>query len=262
MNKICFMLGLCSSLLMTAANAAELTFSVSAQRVKTLSLEQMSERLDPHEIRFFDPHYAKTKRYSGYKITDVLQLAYGKTWLDTAYSDVAFTALDGYKALGQMAMLKEPGGYLVFADLDRPDWEPIGRNKANPAPFYLVWTGKKQTTKAAFPWPWQLVAIDLIRFEDQYPKIYPQGETLGSAAYLGFRIFKDRCFRCHSINQQGGKIGPDLAAPKNILHYRSELMVKAFIKQPSRFRYSQMPDHLDLSDQQLDALIAYFRAKQ
>ncbi len=38
-----------------------------------------------------------------------------------------------------------------------------------------------------------------------------------------------------------------------------EEMIKAFIRQPSKFRYTQMPDHPDLSDQDLDNLYSYFQ---
>jgi len=35
-------------------------------------------------------------------------------------------------------------------------------------------------------------------------------------------------------------------------------MIKEFIKHPSKYRYSQMPDHPDLSDQDLNNIISYF----
>jgi cytochrome c1 len=61
------------------------------------------------------------------------------------------------------------------------------------------------------------------------------------------------------MNQQGGKVGPDLNAPRSIVTYRSEYMIKEFIKHPSVYRYTQMPDYPDLTVQDLNNLIAYFR---
>ena len=98
-----------------------------------------------------------------------------------------------------------------------------------------------------------------MRFPDQYPLVYPDGAGKDSAAYKGYEIFKGRCVRCHSMNQQGGKVGPDLNAPRSIVTYRSEYMIKEFIKHPSVYRYTQMPDHPDLTDGDLNNLIAYFR---
>ena len=63
---------------------------------------------------------------------------------------------------------------------------------------------------------------------------------------------------CHSINRKGGKIGPDLNAPRSIVSYRSASMIKEFIKNPSKYRHTLMPDHPDLSEQDLDNLISYF----
>lgn len=240
------------------ANPPTLQFSISNQVTQSFTLDQLKSKLDIHEITFRDPHYAKIKRYSAFLVSDVLRLAYGKEWEKDIYTDVTFTALDGYKAIGHISKLKEKGGYLAYLDLDIEGWEPIGRKKSIPGPFYLVWTGKLQTTEYEYPWPWQLASINIVRFEDQYPAVYPQGVKTDSSIYKGFQIFKYRCFRCHSINQQGGKIGPDLNAPQSIVEYRSRKMIKEFIKHPSKYRHTQMPDHLDFSEQDLDMLLDYF----
>jgi mono/diheme cytochrome c family protein len=71
-------------------------------------------------------------------------------------------------------------------------------------------------------------------------------------------VFKGQCIRCHAMNQQGGKIGPDLNAPKSVAEYRSPEWLKDFIRQPSKWRYSGMPDHAHLTDADLDDLVEYF----
>ena len=55
-------------------------------------------------------------------------------------------------------------------------------------------------------------------------------------------------------------MGPDLAVPQNVLEYRPEDQVRAYIKNPLAFRYGNMPAHPDLTEANLDALIAYLRA--
>ena len=163
--------------------------------------------------------------------------------------------------MGGLAKLGEEGGWLAFRDLDVPSggWEPVGHKKANPGPFFLVWTGELQSTENAYPWPWQLAAINLIRFEDQYPAVVPAGAPEKGAAWRGFATFKARCLRCHSMNLEGGKIGPDLNAPQSITAYRSKAMLLSFIRQPSKYRHSQMPDHTDLTDGYLEDLYRYFK---
>lgn len=240
------------------ANPPTLQFSISNKPTKAFTLDELKTKLTLHEVAFQDPHYLKEKRFAAFRLSDILQLAYGHEWEKEAYSDVTFTALDGYKAIAQISKLKEKGGYLSFLDLDVAGWEPVGRKAALPGPFYLVWIEKQQAPEYGYPWPWQLASINLVRFEEQYPAVYPLGALKDSSIYKGFELFKYRCFRCHAMNQQGGKIGPDLNAPKSIVDYRSRMMIKEFIKHPSTYRHTQMPDHLDLSEQDLNALVDYF----
>jgi hypothetical protein len=61
------------------------------------------------------------------------------------------------------------------------------------------------------------------------------------------------------MDRMGGKIGPDLNAPQSIVAYRSKYMIKEMIKHASKYRYTIMPDHSDLSDSDLDDLYNYFQ---
>ena len=46
----------------------------------------------------------------------------------------------------------------------------------------------------------------------------------------------------------------------SIVEYRPEAQIRAYVRDPGAFRYTSMPAHPGLSDADLDALIAYFRA--
>jgi mono/diheme cytochrome c family protein len=236
-----------------------LSFVQAGGTAKTLSLAQMKARLPMSELDFFDPEYGKQKRYRGFALARVLDLAFGPGWQGHDYTEMIFSALDGYASVSTLEKLNEPGGFIVFEDRDKPGWEPVGRSQANPGPFYLVWTNPAQSTANEYPWPWQLAKLELVRFKDRYPEVYPRGVGSASSVYSGFLTFKGRCMRCHAMNQQGGKVGPDLNAPQSITEYRSPLMLKAFIRQPSQFRYTHMPDHADLTDADLNNLLDYFR---
>lgn len=242
----------------SAEEDPSLKFLKSGELVKELRLSELKAKLKTPKIEFYDPHYKKDKKYEGFTLQDVLQLGFGDEWKSSDFTDVAFEALDGYMSVAKISEVSEPGGYVVFKDLEYKDWETVSIREANPGPFYIVWTGKDQTTANEYPWPWQLSSIDLIKFEDQYPAAFPKDALTDSAAYKGYEIFKGRCVRCHAMNKQGGKIGPDLNAPQSIISYRSENIIKEFIKNSSKYRYTLMPDHLDLSDQDLDNLISYF----
>jgi|GEM_PF-735219 len=238
--------------------APSLKFEISGGLIKEYNLDQLRDELNPHRIELVDPYYGKKKRYEAFALQDVLQLGFGNKWESPKYTDVAFGASDGYTAIANISKLFDSGGYIVYEDLDYSNWEPISNSQIRPGPFYLVWTGEEQTTANEYPWPWQLASIDLIQFQSQFPKVIPQGANTDSPAYMGFQIFEGRCIRCHAINGQGGVVGPDLNAPQSIVSYRSENMIKEFIKNPSKYRHTHMPDHPDLSDQDLDNLISYF----
>ena len=236
-----------------------LRFVQSGLAEKTLSLTEMKVKLPVTELAIFDTEYGKPKRYRGFALVRVLELAFGPGWQGHDYTEMVFSALDGYASVSTLEKLGAPGGYIVFEDMEHPDWEPIGRNLANPGPFYLVWAKPGQSSAQEYPWPWQLAKIELVRFKDRYPAVYPADAYRNSGVYAGFLTFKGRCMRCHAMNQQGGMVGPDLNAPQSVTEYRSPEMLKAFIRQPSQFRYTRMPDHTDLSDADLDNLLDYLR---
>lgn len=256
-----------------AARAADapdpvLEFRVGGRSQQNVPLQELKAKLEPVDIRLTSRFSKKEKRYQAFRLQDVLQFAYGNAWRKSEYSDVAFIALDGYESVGGLAKLGEEGGYLAFRDLDRETgcpkglscgWEPVGDKKADPGPFFLVWTHPEQSPENSYPWPWQVKAVNLIRFEDQYPAVVPKNAKANSPAQRGFAVFRGRCLRCHSMNLEGGKIGPDLDAPRNITTYRPKGQLKEFIRHPSKFRHSQMPDHPDLSDRDLEDLWEYLR---
>lgn len=250
---------LSSSLVLSQEEDASIEFLISDKPVKTVSLSEMKSLLKAHDIEFYHPNFGKNKKYRGFKLSDVLGLGFGGDFSSHDYPDVAFVALDGYESVSDVSRLNESGGYVVFEDLDQPGWELIDDKKAAPGPFYIVWTGKEQTTANEYPWPWQLSEINLVSFKDSFSKVYPEGAEKSTGVYSGFEIFKGRCVRCHAMDREGGKIGPDLNAPQSIVSYRSEYMIKELIRRPSKYRHTHMPDHPDLTDNDLQNLIEYFK---
>ncbi|PYO02984.1 MAG: cytochrome C [Candidatus Rokuibacteriota bacterium] len=240
---------------------ASLSFQRSSQRLAELTGAQISTKVAPQTVTFFDPFVAKTKSYRCWPVKSLMDAIYGPGWEASEYSEAILTALDGYASVSVAAKLAEPGGCLAFEDLDVPGWEPIGRRRSNPGPYYLVWTGANQRTEHEYPWPWQLASVNLVKLEERYPDVLPKGAAPGSSAARGFEIFKGRCLRCHAINQQGGEIGPDLNAPQSVATYRTKTWITEYVRQPSKYRYTQMPDHMDLQAADLDAIYEYLKLK-
>lgn len=235
--------------------------------VESLSLEEMKRLSKVKDVKLYY-HFSRSpvKHYRAIELAPLLKAVYQSTLTNGAYSEAVLVALDGYKSYCTLETLLKKGGYIAFKDLDvTSGWEPVGFKSVSPAPYFLVWDQKGQTTANEYPWPFALSKIQLTKFSDQYPSLYPKGVPKSSPEYKGYKIFKGQCFRCHAIDRQGGKIGPDLAAPRNITEYRSREYLHQFIRDPSSYRYSKMPPHKHLSRQNIDHLLDYlasFRKKK
>jgi mono/diheme cytochrome c family protein len=215
-------------------------------------------------IEVDDPNYGKRKRYRACPLAEVLTFGFGESPKALGVADVFIRAWDGYDKPTRADRLAEDGAWLAFGDAELSDgerlaWSPLPERNLDPGPFYVVWAGRSQRG-AEYPWPWQIAEIEVVDFQKKYPHVSPSGAPRTSPAWQGFEIFRGECIACHAINREGGTVGPDLNVPRSIVEYRPPDQIKAYIRDPSAFRYGNMPAHPDLSSADLDALVAYFRA--
>ena len=247
-------------LVAAAAPAAELRFVRDGREVGRVDLAALRRGCHERAIEVDDPYYEARKSFRACPLTEVLALGFGTPAASFRGKDVFFRARDGYVKPARGERLVEEGGFVAFADADREaGWEPIDRRGLDPGPFYVVWTKPKQRDTHAYPWPYQLVEIEVADFAHKYPHTVPTTAPAGAAAWEGFAVFRTECIACHAVNGEGGKVGPDLNVPRSIVEYRPVEQLKEYIRDPSAFRYGNMPSHTHLSPAQLDALIAYFQ---
>ncbi|MBL9026517.1 MAG: c-type cytochrome [Myxococcales bacterium] len=242
-----------------ATQAAELTFRKEGERVVTLTLSDLTKAIPAETVKQLDPYYNKEKSYRAVPLAAVIELAF-KGEKDLPQKEYVLRAKDGYTVPLRGSKVFEKGAFIAFQDVEVPGWEPIGQQRANPAPFYLVWAGKDQTDLETHPRPYQLAAIEIARFEDVFPRTVPKGLAADSPAQKGFALFREQCIHCHAINREGGRVGPELNVPQSVVEYRPVDQIKAYIKDPLTFRYSTMPAHPSFTDADLDAIVAYFTA--
>ena len=199
-------------------------------RTQAFTLNELQAKLPVTSMEVEDPVYKTKKIYEGFLLTDVFRL------MGNAPGDeIAFHCRDGYSPTLSVSKSAEKKGLLAFREKGAPGgWAKFQQGKTwmTPAPFYVVWN----TTEESFPWPYQLVGIEIIQFSKKYDRIYPVGEPKNSAVFRGFETFKNDCLRCHSLNLQGGDLGPELNIPRNITEYRDDKILTLFIHDPSAFR--------------------------
>jgi mono/diheme cytochrome c family protein len=227
---------------------------------RVLGAEALAAACPEQVVAVADPYYERAKRFRAWALACVLEQGFGSPAASLAGQEVLLEALDGYTRATEGSVLAEPGGFVAFADADRKDgrFDPIDYRQADPAPFYVVWQGAGEKDVVRYPWPYQLAVIEVVRVEDRFPRAVPQGAAPDSLARRGFDVFRRSCLQCHAINGEGGRVGPELNVPRSIVEYRPETQLRAFIRDPQQFRYTQMPANPHLSDADLDALLAYF----
>jgi mono/diheme cytochrome c family protein len=246
------------------AQAASALAFVRDGKSRSIGRIELAKLCKADRVSIDDPYYGRRKTYLACPLRDVLLDGFGVSADDLAGLDVVFRAADGYEKPSPGSIASKDGGWLAFTDADMgtieaPAWEPIDRRQLDPGPFYVVWSGANQHDSDGYPWPYQLVQVELTSVAKSHPLAVPPGAAAGSAELAGYDIFKRECISCHSINGQGGKVGPELNVPQSIVDYRPEAQIKQYIRNPVFFRYSAMPPHEHLSDADLDSLVSYFR---
>jgi len=257
-----------AALLASVAGAAAADDTLPALRflrdgklLRTLTLAELRACCQPREVEVDDPYYGAPKRFRAFPLAAVLARGFDDSKSEGfAAAELLLRARDGYTRTASGAQLAGVGAFLAFADVDHPSgaFFPIDRRQVDPAPFYLVWQGEGRTDTNLWPWPYQLVEIEIVDFAAKFPHVPPPAAAAGSSAQRGFAIFRASCIACHAINGEGGKVGPELNVPRSIVEYRDAAQLKQFIRDARSFRYTSMPSQPQLSDADLDALVAYF----
>lgn len=231
---------------------------VQGEQSTVLKLGEMMESLPKQSFTVYDDAYHKEQHYEGFKLLDILNASEVET---DQIRELTIVCADGYRAVMNADILKQyPDAVIAYRQVGvEGDYEDIreGKKVVSPAPYYLVWPQKE--TYKVFPWPHQVVGIDVSMTDDAYAHLKPVASA-SEQVQRGYDLFKGACLACHSINLTGGVIGPELNIPQNITEYRDMEYLKQFIRNPDSFRArSRMTGLPDLTDQDIDDAIAYLQ---
>ncbi|MEM6316977.1 MAG: cytochrome c [Bacteroidota bacterium] len=202
----------------------------------------------------YDPVFQKAKTYEAFALKPYLQQLVESQQLDTTNTEIIFLCKDGYNPGMPLNKVLQHEPYLAIKDLEAPEgkmWVDTLQGKWNP--FYLIWPNQPQASKG-FTWPYGLAYLQFKASDAAYAAATPNDKY----HLAGFELYKNKCMKCHSVNQVGGIMGPEMNVPKNITEYWAVSDIKAFVKNPYSYRYnSKMPPVANLKDEELNQIIGY-----
>ncbi|MEZ4450514.1 MAG: c-type cytochrome [Nannocystaceae bacterium] len=237
-----------------------LTLTLVSGESRALTREALATTIQggPTTMTVDNPAFKREITYRGYWLTDVLAAA----GIDLqSSSELIFHCADGYAATLPVDRFTEAAPFLAIGqvgDDGELHWDKIriGKEYLSPAPYYVV--GKEPGSYEWFGWPLQVTAIEAMGRRSADASAYPEGAPEGGEVTRGFELFKGRCLACHSVNLQGGSVGPELNTPRSVTEYWEGATLRAFIRDPGSFRArSKMPPSPLLAAEDLDAILAY-----
>ncbi|HUA57822.1 MAG TPA: c-type cytochrome [Verrucomicrobiae bacterium] len=241
--------------LILAREVAAAATPLSGVTINGESIAQMQKRHPLGSAEVDDPVYKRKQRYEGIWLRDLLK---DMSYAGHAESDVyvRFRCKDGYAPIMPLARALSGKGLLAVRDLNAPagkSWELFSANgqTSTPAPAYLVWASPGDIEE--FPWPYQIVAIELTTSAD----------VLGAAMAddsrrPGFDLFVKHCLKCHAVNGVGGTFGPDLNIPCSVTEYWNPAFLGRFIADAGSIRAgTRMPGFQSLTGAEIQAIIQY-----
>jgi len=221
------------------------------------SIAQMRKQHPLASAEVNDPVYKRTQRYQGFWLRDVLKN------LDQDHPEagvyVRFRCKDGYLPLMPLARAMAGQGLIAIRDANAPqgkDWQPLPESGTSSAltPSYLVWVSPSGGPDE-YPWPYGMVAIELVSSSDALAGLDPNGSKLGR------ELFVTHCLKCHAINGVGGTFGPELNSPCSVTEYWNPRFLSRFIANASSIRAgTKMPTFDSLGEKDVQEIVEYLHS--
>ena len=230
---------------------------------------QLREIARAQGVRVFEPYEEREVEFLALPLAAVLDSVYGADWRKD--DELLFTCRDGYQPTVPVARVLAHQAWLAFERPNAPAFAihkfESGRHQDVPiGPFYLIWENVKDAQVRAegdYGWPYQLVGVELIRSRDRFPRMAPP-VSAPVQVQQGFALFRIHCSRCHTVNGEGGNVGPELNAAASPAGRRDPTWLRAWIADPERVapgtRMEPLNPALPDRDAVIASIIAYLQA--
>lgn len=250
-------------------SGAKLRFARHGEAVAVRSVASLGKAAPPETVRVHEPYEGQEAAFRALPFDQVLDAVYSPSW--RREEELLFTCRDGYQPTVPVKRVLEHSAWLAFDRVDAPDFRIVKRESGESkqielGPFYLVWENLDDPQirqEWDYGWPYQLVAVDLIRARDRYPKLSPP-EDASEQVRRGFVAFRIHCSKCHALNGEGGRVGSELNSAASPIGYRDRDWLRTWIEEPSRIREDARMPPLNpaLPDRAgtVDAILAYLEA--
>lgn len=225
---------------------------------KSIRLSELKNRFGNTTVEVDDYYLHRKIRYRAISLPALLRALSAEAG---QFDEFVFRCADGYLAhvsRPDFEAGKLNAFFLAYGEEEDRFSSKIMQGKAeiSPEPFYAVATDKESFRTLS--WPYEIVAIELLDFKKTFPALFVSGMDKNASA--GFQLFREECLKCHSLNLQGGDIGPELNVPRNITEYRNEAFLRSFIRNASAYRAkSKMQSFAHLSDTMIGNVVAYLK---
>ena len=241
------------------------TLLIALSVAQAAPLESL-KKLDRAELQIKEPYSGELEVAQGWPIQQVMGHLFGPTWKEK--SEWVFVCQDGYRAILPTRKLLDHRGLLATSWKGRGTFDVLkevgGKKQKVPVgPYYLVWENIQDVEMAKegdHGWPYQVVGIEAA--EPVASRWVPDARA-SIRVRKGYEAFKSYCLNCHSVDAQGGKVGPELHVPVSAAKYYNPAFLPQWILNPASIRAgTPMPPYrpeADMSERKAEVqnVVAY-----
>jgi len=266
---VCALPILAVSALAVASEPPSLRFARHGEPVANATLANLRVQLPTRRIRVHEPYETGEAAFDALSFAAVLDIIYTTSWRDE--EELLFSCSDGYQPTVPVQRVLQHRAWLAFDRVGETGFsilklESGQRKRIELGPFYLIWENlddAQMRQEGDYGWPYQLVGVDLIRTADRFARMLPPAGA-GEAVRDGFAAFRVHCSRCHTINGEGGRIGPELNGPTSSVELRDAAWLRRWLDDPSQIvpesRMPRLNPALPNRERTVSAILAYLEA--